>query len=577
MQLIKASNLFQSLFLTNQVSIMSGENVSNLQRFNAKISPLDQPISRPSSASIQRISEFYNIPTRPGTAVVKSQENNLLQKFKDSLPRPISSNSKVSPLQELSEHEEKLEISQAEEKVDSGNESDENKNIAQVNNNPEDDVIYLTTQEKPYIPLEMAKFHVQTLLSEIAKTRKKHQVQITFLKTKLIKTVELADKMQNDQGGAARVLNDQLKATREELNALQIQAEEKETKLKRKVKEYKKRVQELEAASEGLVPASSVPNHVKEDLDETAVSEDLETAKTGIPMQLGDSELEQLLKKERRRVEQLQIELQDARDLAMTPPGTAAVGKQASGGDARQLGKLQKQLALETKKFEREKASALKFQKEVDELNSLLKKANERIAFLEKELKSLGTAAVEGRAALEKVKDLEIRNKQLEKENKELDEAFTKERKLRRQYYNELEDLKGKIRVFTRVRPMMRYEKERECHWAVAQQDEMTCTVQTNRGLKEFSFDRVFMPENSQEEVFEDTKRLVQSAIDGFNVCIFAYGQTGSGKTYTMIGEDGEKAGLTPRAFERCFEILEENKKKFSYKVSFNYPLARKI
>jgi Microtubule binding len=30
-------------------------------------------------------------------------------------------------------------------------------------------------------------------------------------------------------------------------------------------------------------------------------------------------------------------------------------------------------------------------------------------------------------------------------------------------------------------------------------------------------------------QVFEDTKHLVRSAVDGYNVCIFAYGQTGSG------------------------------------------------
>ena len=39
-------------------------------------------------------------------------------------------------------------------------------------------------------------------------------------------------------------------------------------------------------------------------------------------------------------------------------------------------------------------------------------------------------------------------------------------------------------------------------------------------------------------QVFEDTRHLVQSAVDGYNVCIFAYGQTGSGKTFTIYGSE---------------------------------------
>jgi kinesin family member C1 len=47
---------------------------------------------------------------------------------------------------------------------------------------------------------------------------------------------------------------------------------------------------------------------------------------------------------------------------------------------------------------------------------------------------------------------------------------------------------------------------------------------------QEFAFDRVFSPNETQESVFNQMGDLVQSVLDGFNVCIFAYGQTGSGK-----------------------------------------------
>jgi Cdc6-like AAA superfamily ATPase len=38
------------------------------------------------------------------------------------------------------------------------------------------------------------------------------------------------------------------------------------------------------------------------------------------------------------------------------------------------------------------------------------------------------------------------------------------------------------------------------------------------------------------EDVFEEVKPILRSALDGHNVCILAYGQTGTGKTYTMVG-----------------------------------------
>jgi len=66
----------------------------------------------------------------------------------------------------------------------------------------------------------------------------------------------------------------------------------------------------------------------------------------------------------------------------------------------------------------------------------------------------------------------------------------------------------------------------------------------------------LIIAESTQGEIFEDTKRLIQSAVDGYNVCIFAYGQTGSGKTYTMQGNQDEP-GIVPRSIAELFNLLK--------------------
>ncbi|KAM9744607.1 putative LOC110439812 homolog [Menidia menidia] len=159
--------------------------------------------------------------------------------------------------------------------------------------------------------------------------------------------------------------------------------------------------------------------------------------------------------------------------------------------------------------------------------------------------------------------------KQEKEEKKKIVESYTSERTMRKKYYNMVEDMKGKIRVFCRIRPVNRSEAVQGGAIVVNKLDDYSVTVETHRGLREFQFDKVFSAEASQEDLFQDTNRLIQSVIDGFNVCIFAYGQTGSGKTFTMVGDkDQKKLGIMPRSFNAMFDIMQENSSKFDFKVS---------
>lgn len=195
------------------------------------------------------------------------------------------------------------------------------------------------------------------------------------------------------------------------------------------------------------------------------------------------------------------------------------------------------------------------------------------------------------------VKDAEIATLNTEKsgvleENATLkDEAHESEEE-RRRLHNTLQELKGNIRVFCRVRPVIGgsaedvaaapgqagtiYDvdgKSRQIcvHAPVNESGSSSSSSRVGAGPKAFTFDRIFGPTSSQEDVFGEISQLVQSALDGYRVCIFAYGQTGSGKTHTIMGNDKEM-GMIPRSVLQIFERAEKLKKdewEFKFKASF--------
>ncbi|KAM4817250.1 kinesin-like protein KIFC1 [Urocitellus parryii] len=165
----------------------------------------------------------------------------------------------------------------------------------------------------------------------------------------------------------------------------------------------------------------------------------------------------------------------------------------------------------------------------------------------------------------------------------------------RRRLHNQLQELKGNIRVFCRVRPVLEGEStpspgfllfppgpsgptDPPTRLSLARSDDRRATLSgapapTTR--HDFSFDRVFPPGSRQDEVFEEISMLVQSALDGYPVCIFAYGQTGSGKTFTMEGGPGgdpQLEGLIPRALRHLFSVAQElNGQGWTYSFVASY------
>lgn len=139
------------------------------------------------------------------------------------------------------------------------------------------------------------------------------------------------------------------------------------------------------------------------------------------------------------------------------------------------------------------------------------------------------------------------------------------EETLRRKLHNQVQELKGNIRVFCRVRPSLPTEADEAAKLNFPDQeadskellvtgpDQKSSLGTVTAAKHAFSFDRVFSPTSQNLEVFDEISQLVQSALDGYNVCIFCYGQTGSGKTYTMSSADG----MIPLAVHQIYDTAK--------------------
>ncbi|KAF6151080.1 hypothetical protein GIB67_042415, partial [Kingdonia uniflora] len=141
-----------------------------------------------------------------------------------------------------------------------------------------------------------------------------------------------------------------------------------------------------------------------------------------------------------------------------------------------------------------------------------------------------------------------------------------------RHLYNTVQDLKGNIRVYCRIRPACSTEAKIAID-SIGEDGSLVLIDPLNPHKdtrKVFHFNRVFSPTATQEEVFKDTQPLIRSVMDGYNICIFAYGQTGSGKTHTMSGPSGgstKDKGINFLALNDLFRISCSRKNIMNYEI----------
>jgi len=219
---------------------------------------------------------------------------------------------------------------------------------------------------------------------------------------------------------------------------------------------------------------------------------------------------------------------------------------------AERLGRERRALEVEFQSYKEHHGSSNQQQMEaISELRLMVDKLTQKVESAQVELGTKEDGIAEQQAVIGRLED-----------------QLSAAESTRRELHNTIQELKGNIRVFCRVRPAPRGAEE-----SLVTPEANKLSLSHGSEHFNFSFDKVFTSNSSQEAVFDEVSGLVQSALDGFKVCIFAYGQTGSGKTYTMQGTSEPSSwGLIPRSLSQIFQASQAMHKKgweWSMQASF--------
>ena len=472
--------------------------------------------------------------------------------------------------------------------------------------------------------LEMEKCGIENELNELKKVNCDREKELQADKNAATQTVyQVREDFERQKDALVEALNDarekikladksqeriseQLKKAREEGGQLSADLQQTRASLTKKEEELQKThgaLQQLQEEFEGL--QKEMESSQK---DNTCVKKQLEEWRQRAADLLSE------LEKERKVSENLKRSAEEQADTAATREerlkqsevmyeDTIKAAKKREEELEKERDDLKKALEELQKQYNNVQATVEKLTRELEEASSELTSSKQALEILQKgaaeALDNLEKANTRSQKAEEKLATVEkeasekvARLAQLEGELEALQECtmgleggdqkellsrmVTKIATLeaavvaadakRREAHNQLVELKGNIRVFCRVRP-------HPSGVAQCAADGTTIRVYAESKPYEFVFDRVFKPEVTQSGVFEQVADLVQSALDGYKVCLFSYGQTGAGKTYTMQGGNAPgQEGIIPRSISKILETVETLREQgWDYKLEASF------
>ncbi|PNP56172.1 hypothetical protein THARTR1_03697 [Trichoderma harzianum] len=417
-------------------------------------------------------------------------------------------------------------------------------------------MVHTTQQEKTYMA------NALELVNKKASELESYKAKLESDKSKLESTAEFLTKRVSELESDKSRLEDKTEALKSDLDASKEESRKFQHDIEKLEWEHSRQIDDLTRKHKAEVDDLARQHHTAID-DLSRELERLKTQEANEHRQQIDAlnrRHQQELRDEQQKREQ---ELQNLRSKMGNEQQEAEIVLQKKDREVRDMRSEAEGVRSD---LQREKALTGSLQTSISELSASNTTLEAKINSLRSQVEFLES---DTKAQSDAFAAMEDRLQDALKYAEEARQKLMKEETERRVLFNKYQELKGNIRVMCRVRPPLGHSEGQVAQLSypddktsaeilVAGPEEKSSLGVVQRKSYPFEFDRVFTPEIQNNEIFDEISQLVQSALDGYNVCIFCYGQTGSGKTYTMSSPDG----MIPRATHMIYDTVTKLKEK---------------